>query len=125
MVARPGTSLHRNGTELDLGPPSACGWLARRADDIGFVKRYSREPWHHGCAAWLDVLQPLVMKLYVCWGTFPVPWPRSGETWRPRGHPCMKAHDALKDAGHSPDVEKVYGLASCPTSHPGVRRSSG
>jgi len=59
MVARPGTSLHRNGTHLDLGPPSACGWLARRADDIGFVKRYSREPWHHGCAAWLDVLQPL------------------------------------------------------------------
>jgi len=26
----------------------------------------------------------------------------------------MKAHDALKDAGHSPDVVKVYGLASLP-----------
>jgi hypothetical protein len=24
-VARPGTSLHRNGTELDLGPPAAYG----------------------------------------------------------------------------------------------------
>ncbi len=48
MVARPGTSLHRNGTELDLGPPSAYGWLARRADDFGFVKRYSWEPWHYG-----------------------------------------------------------------------------
>ena len=27
-VARPGTSLHRNGTELDLGPPAAYA-LAR------------------------------------------------------------------------------------------------
>jgi len=44
----PGTSLHRNGTELDLGPPSAYGWLARRADDFGFVKCYSWEPWHYG-----------------------------------------------------------------------------
>jgi hypothetical protein len=33
------------------------------------------------------------MKLYVCWGTFPVPWPRSGSTWRPKGHPCKKAPD--------------------------------
>ena len=48
MVARPGTSLHRNGTELDLGPPSAYGWLARRAENLGFVQRYSWEPWHYG-----------------------------------------------------------------------------
>jgi hypothetical protein len=47
-VARPGTSLHRNGTELDLGPPSAYGWLARNAKRFGFVKRYSWEPWHFG-----------------------------------------------------------------------------
>ena len=30
-VAPPGKSLHRWGTELDLGPPSAYGWLARNA----------------------------------------------------------------------------------------------
>jgi LAS superfamily LD-carboxypeptidase LdcB len=33
-VAPPGKSLHRLGTELDLGPPSAYGWLlghSRRA----------------------------------------------------------------------------------------------
>jgi D-alanyl-D-alanine carboxypeptidase/Putative Flp pilus-assembly TadE/G-like len=30
-VARPGTSLHRNGTELDLGPPAAYGWLKANA----------------------------------------------------------------------------------------------
>lgn len=54
------------------------------------------------------------MKLYVCWGTFPVPWPRKGATWRPSGHPCKRAHDALKDAGYSPEVVKAYGFAGLP-----------
>jgi Transglycosylase SLT domain/D-alanyl-D-alanine carboxypeptidase len=47
-VAPPGKSLHRCATELDLGPPSAYGWLARNAPRFGFVKRYSWEPWHFG-----------------------------------------------------------------------------
>ncbi len=47
-VARPGTSLHRLGTELDLGPPSAYAWLQRNAKRFGFVQRYSWEPWHFG-----------------------------------------------------------------------------
>jgi hypothetical protein len=47
-VARPGTSLHRLGTELDIGPPSAYGWLAANAPRFGFVKRYAWEPWHYG-----------------------------------------------------------------------------
>ena len=54
------------------------------------------------------------MKLYVCWGAFPVPWPRRGNTWRPGGHPCKIAHDALKQAGHSPEVIKAYGLGQLP-----------
>ena len=33
-VARPGTSLHRYATELDLGPASAYGWLAANAGQI-------------------------------------------------------------------------------------------
>jgi hypothetical protein len=45
-VAPPGRSLHRLGTELDLGPRGAYGWLARNAGRFGFVKRYSWEPWH-------------------------------------------------------------------------------
>jgi soluble lytic murein transglycosylase-like protein len=49
-VAPPGKSLHRNGTELDLGPPSAYGWLAANAPPFGFVQRYSWEPWHWGYA---------------------------------------------------------------------------
>ena len=47
-VAPPGRSLHRLGTELDLGPPAAYGWLAANARRFGFVKRYAWEPWHFG-----------------------------------------------------------------------------
>ncbi|HEX4625950.1 MAG TPA: transglycosylase SLT domain-containing protein [Solirubrobacteraceae bacterium] len=47
-VAPPGKSLHRLGTELDLGPASAYGWLAANAPRFGFTKRYSWEPWHFG-----------------------------------------------------------------------------
>jgi hypothetical protein len=47
-VAPPGQSLHRFGTELDLGPPSAYAWLAANAQRFGFVQRYSWEPWHWG-----------------------------------------------------------------------------
>jgi hypothetical protein len=49
-VARPGTSLHRYGTELDLGPASAYGWLAANAPRFHFVRRYAWEPWHFGFA---------------------------------------------------------------------------
>ncbi len=47
-VAPPGKSLHRLGTELDLGPNAAYGWLASNARRFGFVQRYSWEPWHYG-----------------------------------------------------------------------------
>jgi hypothetical protein len=47
------------------------------------------------------------MKLYVCWGTFPAPW-------RPGGHPCRNAYQALTEAGWEPDVERVYGWAPLP-----------
>lgn len=47
-VAPPGKSLHRNATELDLGPDSAYGWLGRNARRFGFVQRYPWEPWHYG-----------------------------------------------------------------------------
>jgi LAS superfamily LD-carboxypeptidase LdcB len=38
-VAPPGRSLHRYGTELDLGPPAAYGWLRRDAARFHFVQR--------------------------------------------------------------------------------------
>jgi hypothetical protein len=47
-VARPGTSLHRYGTELDLGPKSAYPWLAANAPRFHFIERYPWEPWHFG-----------------------------------------------------------------------------
>ena len=45
------------------------------------------------------------MKLYVCWGTF-----------RTVGHEhaCRTALQALLDAGHGPEVIKVYGLGVGP-----------
>jgi Transglycosylase SLT domain/D-alanyl-D-alanine carboxypeptidase/Putative Flp pilus-assembly TadE/G-like len=49
-VAPPGTSLHRYGTELDLGPASAYGWLASNSERFGFIRRYEHEPWHFGYA---------------------------------------------------------------------------
>jgi Glutathione S-transferase, N-terminal domain len=47
------------------------------------------------------------VKLYVCWGTFPAPW-------RPGGHPCRNAYNALREAGWVPEVKKVYGLGPLP-----------
>lgn len=47
-VAPPGRSMHRLGTELDLGPDSAYGWLAANAGRFGFVRRMDWEPWHYG-----------------------------------------------------------------------------
>ena len=46
------------------------------------------------------------MKLYICWGTFQSP--------RPGGHPCANAYQALRDAGHDPEVVKVQGLGVGP-----------
>ena len=47
------------------------------------------------------------MKLYVCYGTWK-PAPRLG------GHPCGNAYQALKDAGHDPEVIRTYGLGMLP-----------
>ncbi|HYY21009.1 MAG TPA: glutathione S-transferase N-terminal domain-containing protein [Thermoleophilaceae bacterium] len=47
------------------------------------------------------------MKLYVCYGTFPVPL-------RPGGHPCGNAYRALTEAGWEPEVVKSYGLGYLP-----------
>ena len=43
-VAPPGRSFHRLGTELDLGPRSAYGWLAAHARRFHFVQRYGWNP---------------------------------------------------------------------------------
>jgi soluble lytic murein transglycosylase-like protein len=50
-VARPGESLHRLGTELDLGPQVAYAWLAAHAPRFGLIQRYAWEPWHWGLRA--------------------------------------------------------------------------
>jgi Transglycosylase SLT domain/D-alanyl-D-alanine carboxypeptidase/Putative Flp pilus-assembly TadE/G-like len=61
-VAPPGHSLHRLGTELDIGPAGAYGWLAQHASEFHFVKRYSWEPWHFGYALNAGSRTPLVLE---------------------------------------------------------------
>jgi hypothetical protein len=46
------------------------------------------------------------MKLYICYGTFQTP--------RPGGHPCRNAYQALRDAGHDPELVKSYGFGALP-----------
>lgn len=46
------------------------------------------------------------MKLYVCYGLFPSP--------RPGGHPCKNAAEALREAGHQPEIVRSYGLGLLP-----------
>ena len=46
------------------------------------------------------------MKLYVCYGLFPSP--------RPGGHPCKNAAEALREAGHAPEIIRSYGLGLLP-----------
>jgi hypothetical protein len=46
------------------------------------------------------------MKLYVCWGTFNSPIPG--------GHACGNAYDALRDAGHDPEIVKAHGTRVLP-----------
>jgi hypothetical protein len=47
-VAPPGRSLHRLGTELDLGPPGAMAWMRANGGRFGFIQRYAWEAWHWG-----------------------------------------------------------------------------
>ncbi len=60
------------------------------------------------------------MKLYVCWGTFQIKGARA--------HPCRIALEALREAGHDPEVVKAYGAGPLPTVTRGrreVRRLTG
>ncbi len=46
------------------------------------------------------------MKLFICWGLFGTPG---------SGHPCRNSHDALRAAGHDPEVVRCYGWGLLPT----------
>jgi hypothetical protein len=54
------------------------------------------------------------MELYVCYGTFPTP--------RLGGHPCRNAYQALKQAGHEPELIRAYGLGPLPAITPGRKK---
>ena len=46
------------------------------------------------------------MKLFICWGLFGTPG---------SGHPCRNAHDALRAAGHDPEVVRCFGWGLLPS----------
>jgi hypothetical protein len=52
------------------------------------------------------------VKLYVCWGTWTGATPRPFR--RAETHPCGAAHEALKEAGHDPEVVRCYGWVALP-----------
>jgi hypothetical protein len=52
------------------------------------------------------------VKLYVCWGTWSGPTPRPFR--RAERHPCGVAYEALKDAGHNPEVVRCFGWRELP-----------
>jgi hypothetical protein len=47
------------------------------------------------------------MKLYVCWTTKETPLP-------PGRHVCAAAYDALRDAGHDPEVKHALSFGALP-----------
>lgn len=52
----------------------------------------------------------------------------AGASWRPGNHPCKRAHDALREAGHRPRVVRAYGFAWLPDLTPArkaVKRMTG
>ena len=100
MVARPGTSLHRNGTELDLGPPSAYAWLAANAPRFHFIQRYAWEDWHYGYT--LNA------------GSSPRAAPAAGDA---AGEP-RRQRSTASGAGEGGDGEAACRTAPCPGSCP-------
>jgi LAS superfamily LD-carboxypeptidase LdcB len=64
-VAPPGTSLHRNGTELDLGPPAAYGWLRAHSERFHFLQRYNWDPGNNGST--LDLGRPRDSRIFAVW----------------------------------------------------------
>jgi hypothetical protein len=46
------------------------------------------------------------MRLYVCWGTWSVPG---------REHVCATANDALREAGHTPEVIHAHSFGGLPS----------
>ena len=51
------------------------------------------------------------MRLYVCWGTFGTA----------KHHPCARAHQALVEAGHDPEVVRTGGCYRTDPIFPGRR----
>src|SRR3954449_1650456 len=83
LLARLGIENRRLDQDARVNTP--CASHAKRSF------RFSSKALLLTCTRQWAVLGCQQMKLYVCWGTFPVP--------QPGGHPCANAYHALRDAG--------------------------
>lgn len=51
FVASPETSMHVQGKAVDVGPPSAAGWMSANGSQFGLCQVYANELWHYELTA--------------------------------------------------------------------------
>src|SRR3954454_6753106 len=133
-VAKPGTSLHRLGTELDLGPDAAYGWLAANAGRFHFVQRYSWEPWHFGftlnagtasvgfAGAGSDGDGARTLQAFVP-ARFAAVISRAAQRWSVAG--TLLAAQLFKESGFNPFARSPAGAEGIAQFMPGTARAMG
>ena len=133
-VAPPGQSLHRLGTELDLGPAGAYGWLARNAERFHFVQRYSWEPWHYGFTlnagtasvgfggAGADGDAAKTLQSFVP-ARFAPPIAQAARRWSVAG--TLLAAQLYKESGFNPFARSPAGAQGIAQFMPGTARAMG
>jgi hypothetical protein len=138
-VARPGHSLHRCATELDLGPSSAYGWLDANAPHFGFLRRYAWEAWHFGfvagpppCSAAGNAAEPERAGDGPAGGSelphfvpaqFREPLLRSGSRWNVS--PGLLAAQLMAESGFNPRAVSPAGALGIAQFMPGTAASYG
>ncbi len=132
-VAPPGKSLHRLGTELDLGPASAYGWLDANAPRFHFVRRYAWEPWHFGLAlnagsasvgyggAQAEARSVGVPDFVPAW--FAPAFARAAQRWNVSA--ALLAAQAFRESGFNPFARSPVGAQGMAQFMPGTARAYG
>jgi LAS superfamily LD-carboxypeptidase LdcB len=140
-VAPPGKSLHRNGTELDLGPPATYGWLAANAQRFHFLRRYPWEPWHFGFVLNASSTPPPAPDDHAEHGRIPVPGSdrkplpdfvpaefakpiaRAAQRWNVSG--ILLAAQLYAESGFNPFARSGAGAQGIAQFMPGTARAYG
>jgi soluble lytic murein transglycosylase-like protein len=128
-VAPPGTSLHRYGTELDLGPAAAYPWLQAHAGQFRFIQRYANEPWHFGFTLNArstrrggDGAARRGLPAFVP-GTFAAPIARAAQRWNVSG--TLLAAQLYAESGFNPFARSPAGAQGIAQFMPGTAAGLG